>query len=95
VLASWDLLTRRVGAWVRKRRAETTCNVARCRRARRRRSGRGARRADATVRKTHTPERGPAASDAVPAALPNGAARRRWKSLQRRKHRGLGACAHK
>jgi hypothetical protein len=34
---------------------------------------------------------GTAASDAILAALPNRAARRRWKSLQRRKHRGTGA----
>ena len=34
---------------------------------------------------------GTAAADAILAALPNRAARRRWKSLQRRKHRGTGA----
>jgi hypothetical protein len=34
-----------------------------------------------------------AASDAIPAALPNGTARRRWKSLQRRMHRGAAACS--
>jgi len=31
---------------------------------------------------------GTARADAILAALPNRAARRRWKSLQRRKHRG-------
>jgi hypothetical protein len=44
--------------------------------------------------KAHAPERGPAAADAIPAALPNRAARRRWKSLQRRTHRGPAACSH-
>jgi hypothetical protein len=34
---------------------------------------------------------GTARADAILAALPNRAARRRWKSLQRRKHRGTGA----
>jgi hypothetical protein len=34
---------------------------------------------------------GTAAADAILAALPNRAARRRWKSLQRRKHLGTGA----
>jgi hypothetical protein len=38
----------------------------------------------------HAPERGPAASDAAPAALLNRAARRRWKRLQRHLHRGSG-----
>jgi len=33
---------------------------------------------------------GTAGADAILAALPNRAARRRWKSLQRRKHRGTG-----
>jgi hypothetical protein len=44
--------------------------------------------------KAHAPERGPAASDAIPAALPNRAARRRWKSLQRRTHPAPAACSH-
>jgi len=40
------------------------------------------------------PERGPAVSDAIPATLPNRAARRRWKSLQRRMHVAPAACSH-
>jgi hypothetical protein len=42
----------------------------------------------------HAPERDPAAADAIPAALPNRAARRRWKSLQRRTHPAPAACCH-
>jgi hypothetical protein len=37
---------------------------------------------------------GPAASDAIPATLPNRAARRRWKSLQRRMRAAPAACSH-
>jgi len=36
---------------------------------------------------------GTAASEAILAALPNRAARRRWKSLRRRAHRGPAACS--
>jgi len=39
------------------------------------------------------PVRGPAASDVIPATLPNRAARRRWKSLQRRMHAAAAACS--
>jgi hypothetical protein len=40
------------------------------------------------------PERGPAASDAILAALPNRAARRRWKSLQRHLPPAPATCSH-
>jgi hypothetical protein len=43
--------------------------------------------------KAHAPDRGPEAANAIPAALPNRAARRRWKSLQRRMHRSAAACS--
>jgi hypothetical protein len=45
---------------------------------------------DAGAPKPHAPIPGPAAP-AIPPGLPNRAARRRWKRLQRRKHRGTGA----
>ncbi len=39
------------------------------------------------------PERGPATTDAIPTALPNRAARRRWKSLQRHMQAAAAACS--
>jgi hypothetical protein len=43
--------------------------------------------------KAHAPERGPAPPEAIPPTLPNRAARRRWKSLQRRMHPAPAACS--